>query len=152
MTKHFEIQHATRTNILSAIKDLTVEQLNQVPEGFNNSIIWNVAHVIVTQQLLVYGLSDCPFTIDNSLIERFRKGTSADKPLTESEIENLKSSLISTADACQKDYEKGIFKTYKTYPTSYNITLEAVEDGILFNNIHEGLHYGYIMAMKKLLK
>ncbi|MBL4653427.1 MAG: DinB family protein [Flavobacteriales bacterium] len=151
MKQHFEIQRATRTNILAAIEGLSTEQLNQIPEGFNNNIIWNICHILVTQQLLIYGLSETPFTIDNSLIEQFRKGTFASAPLSKSEIETIKSIFISSIDACQKDYENEVFQAYKTYTTSYNITLESAEDAILFNNIHEGLHYGYIMAMKKLV-
>lgn len=152
MTHHFKIQQATRTNILAAIEGLSTEQLNQIPERFNNSIIWNVAHILVTQQLLIYGLSEIGFTIERSLIEQFKKGTSATTTVSEAEIETIKSLFITSIDTGQKDYENGVFKTYKSYTTSYNITLESVEDAIRFNNIHEGLHYGYIMAMKKSVK
>ncbi|MBL4625278.1 MAG: DinB family protein [Flavobacteriales bacterium] len=149
MQQHFDIQQATRANILNAIEGLSIAQLNQIPKGFNNNIIWNVAHILVTQQLLVYGLSGLPFSIDNSLIEQFRKGTSVSNPIPKSEVDNIKFLFLTTIKVCQEDYESGLFQTYKSYTTSYNITLEKAEDGLLFNNIHEGLHYGYIMAMKK---
>lgn len=32
----------------------TIEQLNKVPDGFNSNIIWNVAHLIASQQNLCY--------------------------------------------------------------------------------------------------
>ncbi len=35
--------------------------------------------------------------------------------------------------------------------TSAGIRLESVEDAIAFNNFHEGIHLGYVMALKKAL-
>ena len=48
-----------------------------------------------------------------------------------------------------EDYNNSIFQNFSEYPTSYNFTLNSVEDAIQFNNVHEGLHFGYIMAIKK---
>ena len=52
--RQFEILKLTRQYLLNDIKDLTVEQLNEVPAGFNNNIIWNVAHMLATQQGICY--------------------------------------------------------------------------------------------------
>ncbi|MBT6439868.1 MAG: hypothetical protein HOB26_01170 [Flavobacteriales bacterium] len=60
--------------MLKATLSLSLNQLNQVPSGFNNNNIWNVAHVLVTQQLLICGLSSLPFAMDNSLVDRFSRG------------------------------------------------------------------------------
>lgn len=43
-----------RFAILKTIEQLPTEQLNKVPDGFNNNIIWNVAHLIASQQNLCY--------------------------------------------------------------------------------------------------
>jgi len=48
------------------IEDFSLEELNKIPEGFNNNIIWNIAHVIATQQALVYGLSGLPTQRSNA--------------------------------------------------------------------------------------
>jgi hypothetical protein len=56
------------------IQGYTLEQL-KVPEGFNNNIIWNIAHVIVTQQILVYKLSGLPMIVTDEMVEKYRKGT-----------------------------------------------------------------------------
>jgi hypothetical protein len=40
------------------LEKFSIDQLNTVPKGYRNSIFWNVAHIVVTQQLLVYGLSN----------------------------------------------------------------------------------------------
>jgi hypothetical protein len=40
--------------LLEQIADLTNEQLNTIPNGFNNNIIWNLTHSICAQQGICY--------------------------------------------------------------------------------------------------
>jgi hypothetical protein len=48
-----------------------------------------------------------------------------------------------------KDYDAGFFPEYTTYTTSFGIDLKNIHDAIIFNNMHECLHYGYILAQKR---
>ena len=151
MKKKLSILSITRNNILNSIKDLSTDQLNTIPKGFGNNIIWNVAHIVVTQQLLVYKLSGVTPRISDELIEKYKKGTKALSNISESEIEEIKNLLLKTVNWIEEDYSNGIFKDFSEYPTSYNFVLQSTEDAIFFNNIHESLHFGYIMAMKKIV-
>ena len=49
------------------------------------------------------------------------------------------------------DYEKGLFKDFKPYATSFGMELAAIEDAILFNNAHEAMHLGTMLAIRKFL-
>ena len=151
MQNQFKTLRATRNNILNAINELSEEQFNKIPSGFSNNIIWNVAHHIVTQQLLIYKLSGASPRISSDMIEKYKKGTIASGTISKSEIEEIKILLIKTVDWLEEDFSNGIFKSFDEYPTSYNVTLNSTEDAINFNNVHEGLHLGYIMAMKKMV-
>ena len=51
----------------------------------------------------------------------------------------------------QEDYGKGLFKGYTEYTTSANVTLSSVDDAIIFNVYHEGLHLGAILSLMKLV-
>jgi len=150
MQKQFDILSATRNNVLNSIKDLSLAQLNTVPTGFKNNIAWNVAHLVVTQQLLCYKLSGLTLSLDGGFIDRFKKGSMA-SDLSQEELDTVKSQLVEFSKKLEMDYKNDLFKSFNEYPTSYNVTLNSVEDAIQFNNIHEGLHLGYIMAMKKFL-
>ena len=57
-----------RTLMLKIIDGLSIEQLNAIPEGFKNNIAWNIAHLVVTQQLLCYRLSGVPCLISDEMI------------------------------------------------------------------------------------
>ncbi len=150
MQKQFDILNATRNNVLNSINDLSIEQLNVVPRGFKNSIGWNVAHIVVTQQLLCYKLSGLEMSLPANCVERFKKGSDASE-ISEKEMNNLKAQLLDFSVKLEEDYSTEIFKSFDEYPTSYNVTLNSIEDAIQFNNVHEGLHLGYIMAMKKMV-
>ena len=140
-----------RTLLLKLLEKFSLEQLNTVPKVYRNSIFWNVAHTIVTQQLLVYGLSNQPFLVDSELVKTYRKDTKTVHEATETELAEIKTLLFSTVEQTKIDYENDFFKNYKPYTTSLNVTLSTIEEAISFNTFHEGIHLGYILAMKNSL-
>ena len=140
-----------RTILSKLLEKFSLNQLNTVPKGYRNSIFWNVAHTIVTQQLLVYGLSNVPMLVDPDLVKTYRKDTKTVREATRDELTLIKSLLFSTIEQTQTDYDNGVFKNYTTYTTSINETLSTVEEAISFNAFHEGIHLGYILAMKNSL-
>lgn len=144
----FDITLKTRAILYKFLENFSLEQLNSVPKGYRNSMYWNIMHVVVTQQLLVYGLSNVPMLLDSEYIKAFRKGTKTEQDASQDDIEYLKSLLISTIEKTQSDYAAGIFTTFTSYTVSTKSTLTNVEEAIEFNNFHEGIHLGYILAMK----
>ena len=56
---------------------LTIEELNKIPEGFNNNIIWNFGHVIVSQQIICYKLSNQPLKVSDEYVNKICKGHKA---------------------------------------------------------------------------
>ncbi|TCK67669.1 DinB family protein [Winogradskyella wandonensis] len=129
----------------------SLEDLNKVPLGFKNNIIWNIAHCIVTQQLLVYKLSGLDGDLSDDMISKFRKGTKTEGDLNQAEVNEIRNLLFTPIDQTEKDYKNGIFKSYKEYTVSTGSTLTNVEEALAFNNFHEGIHYGYILALIKSL-
>jgi hypothetical protein len=130
---------------------LSVEQLNAIPKGYNNNIVWNAGHMLVVQQLLVYRLSYLEPRISEELIAQFSKGSKPEKGYSSTEIEQIKTLLTQSVTWLEEDYAKGIFTNFKTYTTGYNATLSSVEEAIMFNNVHESMHLGYAMAIRKLV-
>ncbi len=151
MKYQLEVTRTNRRILEKMINSIPLETLNRVPEGFSNSIIWNIAHVVVTQQLLVYKLSGLPTLVSDEMIERYRKGTKTEHAVTEEELEMVKTLLHSTIDQTEKDMDANVFENYQEYPTSTGFVLKSLADAVAFNNFHEGIHLGYIMAMKKAL-
>ncbi|WP_271782391.1 DinB family protein [Aquimarina algiphila] len=143
------ITRVNRKLIEKILDNHTLEQLNKVPEGFKNNLIWNIAHVVVTQQLLVYNLSGLPMMIDEEMVNLYRKGTKFEREVTAEEVLKIKELLFSTLDKTEEDLTAKVFKDYNEYPTSTGFVLKSVQDALNFNNFHEGIHLGYILALKK---
>ena len=133
------------------LEKFSLDQLNTIPKGYRNSIFWNIAHTIVTQQLLVYGLSNQPLLVDPDLVKTYKKDTKTVHEATQDELTLIKSLLLSTIEQTKTDYDNGVFKNYTPYTTSLNVTLSTIEEAISFNGFHEGIHLGYILAMKNSL-
>ena len=148
----FKLHSITRQKFVGFLEHLTTEQLADIPYGFNNNIWWNIVHVVVTQQLLCYYLSDNDLLIDMAWIENYKKGTApnADFPMPE-EITAIKNLLMSTQQQLQIDYFEGKLNSFKKYSSSYGYTMNSIEDVILFNLCHESMHLGNALSMKKLV-
>ncbi|QII70534.1 DinB family protein [Apibacter sp. B3706] len=151
MKKQFEIFKIYRKSLVQEIDDLSLEQLQKIPEGFKNNIFWNVAHTLVSQQILHYKMSGLNPLITNDWIENYQNGTFPRFVITEDEIDYLKSKLIITAEQLEEDFNEKRFESYTEFETKMGIVISSVEDAINFNNTHEALHYGIVSSMKKLV-
>ena len=145
----FDIAIKNRKLLEIFIEKQTLEELNKVPEGFNNNIIWNIAHTIVTQQLLVYKLSGTPMMVSEDMVDAYKKGTKVERDLSQAEVDTVKGLLFSPIEKTKEDYDNQIFQSYNEYTVSTKSTLSNVEEAIDFNNFHEGIHFGYILALRK---
>jgi len=141
----------TRIFIIELVKDLSTEQLNKIPTGFNNNIIWNIAHLTAAQQNMCYVRSGLTITVKEEHFSPFLSGTKPEKFIEQKEIESIFIALINSMDRLADDYTNGIFKQFDPWDKRYGMKLNSIEDAINFVPFHEGMHIGYIMALKKLV-
>lgn len=140
-----------RQNILDAISHLNTEQLHQIPTPLSNNLIWNVGHVVATQQILCYKLANQNMLIPVDFIELYKKGSSPKSWIGLQDIEIIKSYLKLTSDAFENDYNSKKLNNYSEYATSSGIVLKTIEDAIIYNYGHENLHYGSVLNLRKLV-
>jgi hypothetical protein len=151
MKIQFDILTKTRAIVLHYIKGLSLDQLHVIPEGFTNNIAWNIAHIVVTQQLLHYGLSEKYCLVSDELIAAYKKGTKPTRQFTQEEFDEVLDLFKGLPNTLEEDYEAGIFTEYSAYKTSTGFVIDSMEKAIIFNNFHESLHLGVIMSLKKLV-
>ena len=140
-----------RESIARLLSRYSCEQLNRIPPGFSNHAVWNLGHLIVVQQSLVYGLSGLEPRVPGRLHELYKPGTHPGEPLDLEGIEELKTLLLTTVETTFADFEQGVFRSFKSLTTGRGFHLETLEDALAFNNFHEGLHAGTLVALTRFL-
>ncbi|MEM0577210.1 DinB family protein [Flavobacterium polysaccharolyticum] len=151
MNEIFELTTTSRKMVAPYLEKYTLQQLNTIPEGFSNNMFWNIAHIVVTQQLLIYKLSGLPMLVSDELVEKYRKGAKPEQNATQEEVDLIKSLLFTTVEQMKSDYNANLFQNFTEYPTSTGFTLHSVEEAMQFNAFHEGLHIGILMSIRKLV-
>lgn len=150
MEKLFESALFTRARMLKVLDQTPYNSLVKIPDNFQNSIFWNIAHVLVTQQLLCYKLTGQELRIDPALVDKYAKGTVPTENVDEADIAYVKTHLVEAMKQTIIDYDKGLFKTFISYPTSTGIDLNSIEEAISFNSFHDGIHLGVVLSLMKL--
>lgn len=151
METEFKIAHRMRILLDKYFEDYTVEQLNKIPEGFNNNLIWNLGHIVVSQQSLVYRGSNSEMYIGEDLFSLYARGTKPERDITQAEADAVRSLLMMTQEHTEDDYNNGLFTTYNARKSEMGFALDTVEDAIAFNNHHEALHMGIMMQLRKFI-
>jgi hypothetical protein len=149
--KTFDIVKKTKANFIALVEGLSIEQLNKIPAGFNNNIIWNFAHTVSAWQILCYKLSGLPFVVDENFVDLFKKGTKPERFFNEQEVEQIKKLSALSFEKLMLDYQDGVFAQFTTYQTHFGVELTCIEDAIQYASMHDGLHLGYALAQKKLV-
>jgi len=151
MEKIFDVIYHTRKNFLTLVDSLSVDRLNTIPANFNNNIIWNLAHIISSQQALTYGKAGLKYTISEEFVKAYGKNTKPENQINTPEIEKIKIISLQSLYQLREDYYHNTFKQYTAYKTSFNVEITSIEEAIKFMVAHEALHLGYAMALKRLV-
>lgn len=122
-----------------------------VPEGFSNNVLWNVGHVVVTLELLTYGLAGLDLPVPAAMVADFRKGTSPSSWTETPDPEAVRHHLHASPGRLEADLRAGRFTDYREYRTTPGVVLASVDDAVSFDLYHEGIHLGAVLALRKLV-
>ena len=147
----FKTWTTSRKLFLNFFDNYSLYQLNKIPDGFNNNLIWNIGHVIVTQQKLIYKGSNLQGYISDEFLSKYQSGTKPTGSVLQKEADDLKILLISQIEPTINDFSNGIFVTYNERITGTGFHLSSIKDAFECNNYHEGLHLGSMMSIRKLI-
>ena len=152
METRIETLKKVRANFIKVIEDLTIEELNEIPAGFNNNVIWNLGHLLASQQGLCYVRAGSKITIDEQYFLTYKAETKPNGFVESTEVDKIKELFISAIDQFELDYNKNIFTNYTPWTNRYGIEITNIDEAIVYVLFHEGLHLGYVLALIRLLK
>ena len=143
-----------RANVIALLQDHNLEELNTIPPGCHNNIVWNAGHLLLSPQFLLYHFSSLPMAdFVPQLAPKYGSGTKPDGNASQAELDLIVNQLGHTTQQVINDFDKGIFTTYQPYTSEYfGITMNNIEEAIHFNTYHEAFHFGFMSALKICLK
>ena len=145
MEQALTLLRRTRETILRTTADLSKEQLHHIPEGFGNNILWNMGHLVVSQQFLTYRLAGLPMNVSEDWWARFAEGSSPRDWQGSIDIDELRERSLELVDRTVRDWEQGLFadlppgQTKFPYATSFGGELTSVLEALHYNIFHEGV-------------
>jgi hypothetical protein len=144
----------TRDTLMKSIKSVSESEADIMPFGFNNTIRWNVGHILFATNRS-FTIAGSTSYLSPNYIQLFKAGTSPkdwthDIPSLKDLIEKLDQQkiLVRETFSCCMDEKLG---------TPFKINVygghEFLSNGEMLNFFifHEAMHLGYINALKRII-
>ncbi|MGJ1414145.1 DinB family protein [Sphingobacterium thalpophilum] len=151
MESLFRAWKTSRMAYLKFFENYSLEQLNRIPDGFSNNLIWNIGHIIATQHKLIYIGSEVEGHIPEKIFNSYQSGTKPSAAVSQQEADLLKRLLLEQIEPTIRDFNNKKFVTYRQRTTGTGFHLTSITDAFEWNNFHEGLHLGYMMSIRKFI-
>lgn len=151
-----EVLLGTRQRLHGNVKDLTQEQWLTQPDGCANNVAWNVGHLVIAQQGLIYRQLGVESGFDLSeMIAMYSPGTSPADWNSTPDTDELLRLLIELPQQMVEDVAAGKFDNYVKPEGEGPGPLppaESAAHAMIFNQFHEGVHAGNIGDLLGFLK
>ncbi|MCX2575827.1 DinB family protein [Pedobacter sandarakinus] len=154
MNEVFEFIINARKAFIQLIDSLSIEQLNEIPAGFNNNVIWNFGHVVVSTQTLCYVRTGLLADANSvKFVDSYKKDTRPTYTVSIEEVAELKYIALDSVRKIEEDYSNGKFSSITPYSTAtYGEELTSIEKVLITTIGHDNLHFGYALALRKALQ
>jgi len=147
----FNQMHILRTLTCQAVSDVSEAQAEQIPAGFRNNIRWNLGHILVIQEFLLFRLCGEALALSDDYFRMFGRGTSpADWPLERPSIAELCSLLEDQTERVRTTFSGRLGEpARRPFVWRAGVELKTIGEILSFSLIHEGMHQGSISALKR---
>ncbi len=141
-----------RQKAIALIKETPLEMLNQIPAGFNNSIIWNFGHLVVSGYSLVFKATSVDPDFLIPLQDVYKKGTKPNAPATQQEIDELIGLSNTFTLAVKEALDANRFQEMTEYTTAtFGLPVTTIEEMLITVAAHDTLHWQSMRDYKRML-
>ncbi|MCY9656803.1 DinB family protein [Paenibacillus chondroitinus] len=138
-----------RNRLLQLVEGCPEDKRNVVPPGFNNSIHWQIGHVLAVTDRLIFALSEQPSLVPANYISFFGNGT---KPADWQEEPPAWDVIIAQLKEQPAQIRESLGDKLDVAVKENMMKAATIEQLINFSIMHEANHFGMISAMMKVLK
>ncbi len=138
-----------RSEILGILEEVTEEEAEMIPEGFNNNIRWNMGHIYLDQFLWLQAITKEKVDVPEQFNMWFGYGTSpSDFDYDTPSFEELKILLKKQPAQIKERYGDRLEKEYP----SIDMGMHTIEQVLIRTIFHEGMHLQTILDLKKCIR
>lgn len=135
-----------RSYILGVLENVTEEEAEYIPKGFNNNIRWNLGHIYLDQYLWIQAVTKEKACVPEQYKSWFGFGTSpADFSSETPSIEELKVLLKKQPAHIKEEFGDRLEEEFP--PTEMG--MHTIEQVLIRTIFHEGMHLQAILDLKK---
>lgn len=148
-TTTISVLRGCRAAIHKIAADLSPEQMLAVPDGFDNNIAWNIGHIIIATESILYKRAGVPVTVSDEMVAMYKPGTSPADWSANPDTNELLDMLMNYQQKLEDDYAAGLFegRSVETLTSSTGIVVDDFDGSLVFDVYHHSQHYGMIMAL-----
>jgi hypothetical protein len=145
----FKQMALVRSRTVKWIEDLDPTLVDIMPANFNNTIHWHIGHILHVQDRLTLRLGGYEVGLPEEYLVWFGNGTKpADWQTQPPSVDILLQQLKDQTERIQKQLS-GKLADKLVIPF---LELETVGEGFANSFYHEGVHFGFMKALKKTIE
>lgn len=138
---------------IDKIDELSPDELNKIPQGFNNNIIWNFGHAVVSSYSLAFIRPKIDEQYSIPYWDKYKLGSKPEAAADTEEIQGLKKLALSYANVISDAVNEGKFKNIAPFATgTFGAELKTADDILTTILAHNAMHYATASAMAKIIK
>lgn len=138
-----------RSITLHSMKHITAEWADLQPKGFNNTLRWNIGHILTIQEQLSHHYIGDAFHLPAVYPEMFGNGSKpADWQQAAPSLDELATLLQAQTNRLGEALVDRLDEPVEQSFVRFKRTMNTVGEVLLFSIYHEGVHIGIINGMK----
>lgn len=142
-----------RAITLQRLESITEDVADIMPKGFNNTIRWNVGHILIVQEQLASNFAGLPPQLSPEFVNLFGNRTrpsewQVEPPTLQTLSNELKKQTGYIKESLGNRLQEKAIKPF----VRLGFRMETIGEILVFSLHHEGMHTGVINAIQRAIE
>ncbi|MBY0147496.1 DinB family protein [Neobacillus niacini] len=149
----FDLFEFARNATLKVAQGITEENADIIPNGFPNSLRWQLGHIYVAVEGIVFHFSNETPNLPDGYLDLFKTGTKTTGwNITPPSIEELIPLLSEQVNRVKETFAGRLDEKIANPFTMGSLKLETIGELLSYASFHESEHTGIVKSLKNALK
>ena len=142
-----------RNITLHVAKDINEENADIIPNGFPNSLRWQLGHVYASVEGIVFHMANETLNLPEGYGELFNRGTRpADWKVTPPKLDEIMPLLTEQVNRVKETFTGRLDEKLSQPMNAGSLTLQTIGELLSFASFHESEHIGCMKSLKSAVR